>query len=227
MSIQQIELAKLVFDEELYPRTRISSYNVTCIYDALLSGQTMPPIVVEEASNRIADGVHRYRAYCRFYDDPKQKIRVEVKAFENDAALFLESGRLNASHGSRMTTIDRVHFALKAKELGASYKDVALAIHVTESAIKDLLTTRSASVKGGKRKAIKRSISHVHGQPLTDEQWSANSKLSGMPLSFHANQLIILMENNLVDREDDKAIAALFKVQTALDEYLASVKQAA
>ena len=227
MTMQNIELAKLIFDEGLYPRTRISGYTVTSIYEVLLTGQIMPPIVIEKKSNRIIDGVHRYRAYCRFYDDPKQKIPVETKAFANDAALFLEAGRLNASHGTKMTTIDRVHFALKAKELGASYKDVADALHATESSIKDFLTTRSATVKGGKRKAIKRSISHVHGQPLTDKQWSANTKLSGMPLSFHANQLIILMESDLVNREDDKAIAALFKVQAALDEYLASVKKAA
>lgn len=224
MTIQDVEFAKLVIDETLYPRTRISAHNAACIREAIAAGDKMPPMVVDEKW-RMVDGRHRYQGFLpQFRKNSRLKVSVDVKKFKTDAEFFVEAARLNAIHGQRMSTIDRVHFALRAKELGVSTLEISKAIRMKESAVKEFLRDRVATSKGGETKAIKKSIAHLKGTRLSNEQWEANSKLSGMSLQFHATQIVLLIENDFVDSEDQKHFDALIKLQDILGEYLASAK---
>lgn len=222
--IQMMALSKLIVDETLYPRTRINAYNVRSIQEAIAAGAEMPDIVIDTKC-RIIDGVHRFMAYLHLFRKQLTKqINVEVLEVDTDAAFFIEAGRLNANHGQKMTTIDRVHFALRAKELGVGMPEIAKAIHMKQSDVKKLLNERSASSLGGPAKPIKQSITHLKGQRLSDEQWDANTKLSGMPLHFHANQVKLFIDSEFVDTDDSKNLKALWNLKDALDRYLASVE---
>jgi len=67
---------------------------------------------------------------------------------------------------------------------------------------------------------IKQTIKHMAGKTLTDKQHKANEKLGGMNQSFYANQLITLIENRLIDKDDEKLFERLRRLHELLDSLL-------
>jgi len=55
------------------------------------------------------------------------------------------------------------------------------------------------------------------GKELTPEQAEANRRLSGMEQLFYVNQLILLIENDLLDRSNEKLLAGLARLRELLD----------
>ena len=51
------------------------------------------------------------------------------------------------------------------------------------------------------------------GQSLTKKQLEANGKLGGQEQGFYVTQLILLLENNLLDREDGVLMTKLKRLR--------------
>ena len=61
----KVEIARLVLDESIYPRHSVNSANIAAITEAVLAGETMPPILVNRQSLQVVDGFHRVHAFER------------------------------------------------------------------------------------------------------------------------------------------------------------------
>jgi hypothetical protein len=218
MKTRMIVVAELVFDYNFYPRNQIDSAHVRSIKLAREAGIHLPPIVIDKATKRIVDGFHRVRDIQ--LEDKNGKIRCIEKTYANDAEMFLDAMRLNAGHGRNLTIYDRTHAILIAGKLGLDNSAIADALGMTMDRVGELRTMRTARSNGAKV-AIKRTISHMAGKKLNQSQQEANRKLSGMTPSFYANQLLILVTNDLLDKEDEKLFETLQKLHEVLDELLA------
>lgn len=217
--MRQVKAASLILDFDLYPRNNVDSHNVRCIADAMESGVEMPPAVVERATKRVVDGFHRVRAVL--LRDPDGLITIVEKVYKSDAELFLDSMRYNAAHGARLDPCDRTHCVLIAERLSIPLDAVAGALHMPAEKLGDLRQHRTGSLAGGLQIALKRTISHMEGRRLTKAQSDVNDKLSGMNQQFYVNQVVMLIESNLLDKEDEKLMARLEYLAKLLNEMMA------
>lgn len=220
----QIAIAELVLDFTIYPRAEVQAQHVASLVDALEAGVTLPPIVADKKSKRVVDGFHRYNANRRVYGDDA-KIDVVLKSYPNESALFLDAMRLNAGHGRALTSFDRAHCIIAAEHLKIEPAQIAAALAITVDRIGELKANKIGKLhivgKTDRSIPIKRTISHMGGQQLTQKQSDANDKLGGMNQLFYVNQLVLLIENDLLDRSNSHLMAALRNLaQLLTDEFV-------
>lgn len=223
--MKTVPIAKPLLDYTIYPRAQVDSQHVHYMRQALKSGASLPPIIVCKKSLRVVDGFHRLTAMRLEFGD-ESTIEVIEKSYASEKELFLDAIRLNAPHGRRLTTFDRAHCLIIAKDLRIAVADIASAMSMTVDALGELRTDRVGElrVSGGQNKpiALKRTIRHMAEKPLTDKQSAANDKLSGMQQSFYVNQVILLLENNLLDRSDENLLERLGVLHGLLEGELVS-----
>src|SRR5512139_1047022 len=129
MSTKQLPISSLVEDLTLYPRTQVSSVNVSNIVAALEAGHKVPPIVADEESLRVIDGFHRRRAYLKVLG-PDAKIPVTLQHFDSETAMFAAAVELNIAHGLPLQEVERRRIVLRLRELGADDDAVAAVLHM-------------------------------------------------------------------------------------------------
>lgn len=216
--MKQMKAAHLVIDYTIYPRNNVDEHNIRAIMEAIRAGATMPPVLVDQKTKRIVDGVHRNLAKLRI--DPESTIDVMMKSYRDDAAMFLDAVRLNATHGARLDPCDRTRCILLAEKLSIAPEAMAGALNMSVDKLASLRATRTASAGGGLTIPIKRTISHMAGGRLNQAQEAAHVKLSGMNQSFHVNQLITLIESKLIDTSDAKLMERLRVLSELLESVL-------
>lgn len=145
-SPKSMKISELIEDFDLYPRGDVNSQNISYIAEAMIAGETMPPIVVDQ-KKRIIDGIHRKRAHNKVNDEDSS-IAVIQKTYKTDADAFLDAARLNSAQGPhpswprddgvRLNSFDRAHCALKAASLKISHEDLASALHIAPEKLVDL-----------------------------------------------------------------------------------------
>lgn len=222
---RMLKLSELVFDYSIYPRSDIDSQHVRYMREAERAGVKFPPYVIDRKSRRVVDGFHRGKKDMAEHG-PGHEVECVEKDYTNEGEIFIDSMRLNANHGRSLTQHDRARCTIMAKRFKISILVVASALGMTPAAIKDLGTGRIASRPGrnesGDAVPLKRTIRHLAGTTLTEEQIIANDKLSGMEQVFYARQLLLLLENGLLDRENSTLMGVLMKLKDALDKELCS-----
>ena len=222
--LKEIAISKLVFDFGLYPRTHIDSVNVTNMLAAMQAGNEFPPIVVDKKSLRIVDGFHRVKCMERFGDE-NASIRAELKNYANEGAIFQDAMLLNSSHGRAFSNFERAKCIFRAEELKIDTATIAICLRMTPERLDALRIKRGASLKGDDMPLfpVKNTIQYMAGRKLTADQYKANDKLGGMKPLFYVNQLLILLENNLIDKENPGLIQGLEKLSETLEKFLKKV----
>jgi len=222
-------LSELVLDFEIYPRADVDSRHVTYLVEAISAGAEMPPIVIDQKSKRIVDGFHRYKAYCRMNGD-EFMVEVVEKKYGSEREIFLDCVRYNAAHGRVLSTFDKTHCLIRAEQMGIAPEDIASTLQITVSKMGELTKERTSHMgltvpgkKGRGKKSstlrpIKSTIKHMAGRHMSEEQFAANEKLSGMSQQFYANQLIILIESGLLNTEDKHLMEKLAHLQALLSD---------
>ena len=133
MSIQPIEIARILVKETIQQRVQLNENVISEYFEEIQAGTQFPPLVAfGDGQNLIlADGRHRYEAYkLAGIDD----IPVDIlNGTERDAILYAVGA--NADHGYRRTNADKryaVETMLKDKEWG-QWSDGAIAEKVRVS----------------------------------------------------------------------------------------------
>ena len=219
--MRTMKAAELVLDFDLYPRNNLDAHNVRCIQEAMALGVELPPVIIERKTKRVVDGFHRVRAKLK--QDPNGELQVIEKTYKNDADMFLDAMRYNATHGARLDPCDRTRCVLIAERLSIPMDAVAGALHVSEDKLGDLRNTRTATTRAGLTIPIKRTMQHMAGRRFTKAQCEANNRSSGMNQVFYVNQLVDLIESGLLNKEDEKLIERLQHLHGLLETMLAAV----
>ncbi len=123
-----ISITEVKFQERIYPRGKPSTQTIEDYADALLAGETMPPIILERETNRLLDGYHRWKAHERLAANPQlftngkraedfATIEVEFHDIPEGIPAKLYAAKLSARHGLR----------LKASEVEALARELCTA----------------------------------------------------------------------------------------------------
>jgi hypothetical protein len=132
--------------------------------------------------------------------------------------------RYNASHGARLDPCDRTHCIIIAERLSIPADMVAGALHMTVDRLATLRDTRTARGAGGLTIPLKRTVAEKFaGKKLTKPQEEANKKLSGMQPVFYANQLILLLKNDMLPDDDERLEIGLRKLFGLLEARFGAV----
>ena len=217
----QHRISELIFDFDVYPRVSIDSQHTAYMGQAYQAGAKFPPVVIDAKSKRITDGFHRVKFYG-IEEGPDFEIECIERDYTNEREMLLDAMRMNASHGRNLTKYDRTRCFLMAQKYRIGMKIAAEALGMKVSEIKAIGEGRVAMFDG-KQVPIKRTVEHLAGQSITEDQFNANAKLSGMNHAFYAQQIITLLDNKMLDVEDEKLILVLRTLHSKLGELLATV----
>jgi hypothetical protein len=218
-----VPAASLIEDLSFYPRNQVDDTHVNELVKALASGSTLPPIIVEESSKRIVDGVHRHRALMKFNGDDTE-VAVEYRTYSDDAALYIDAVKLNAQHGRRLDRHDQTRIVLRLQELKVDARTIASALHVPEQEVRTL-AVRIVYDTGGTAVPQKRGLEHLRGQTLSDEQIAAMKSVRSAEAGRLCIELIKLLDNELIDYDDTNVRDRLQQLAHAVAGALKRIRQ--
>jgi len=221
-TVTKIKTSKLVLDYDLYPRQDVQSYNVYLMVEALKSGTTLPPIIIDKKSKRVIDGFHRVKAYQRLFG-PDAEIPCIRKEYIDEAEMYAEAMDLNSKHGRNLTPYDRARCLARAEELKIDAAVVAKALNMTVESLGRLKAERLGYFQS-RPIVLKRTTAHLAGEDLTEEQFAYNRQAGGMQSTFYINQIISMLEAEAVDWSDEKVVRGLKRLRELLDKALEPAK---
>lgn len=216
---QKVALAEIVEDYTLYPRTGVDSTHVASLRRAIEAEVELPLMVLEVKTLRLVDGFHRLRAY-RLALGPDAEAEVEIRRYENEAALYADALALNAPHGKRLTTYDMVTAATKGEKLGLSRDVIASSLGVRREYIDRLVTRRTAIGSDGDSQPLKFTVEHLAGEPIANGQVEVMPKIGGMSQHYYVRQVTLLLKHYMVNAEDERLMASLRELREVLAAFL-------
>jgi hypothetical protein len=214
--VQEVELANLVLDYNFYPRQSVSDITIKAMAEACEAGRDLPPILVDMKSMRVVDGFHRYYRALRAGETT---IQAEMQAFKNEQELFEAAAAANSNHGRPYTPFDKARIISIGLKLKISKQRLAGALNMSVGRVEEI---RLSFAKVGREEEpsepLKGVIKHLKGKRLTKEQAQAQRKLGGMQATFYANQLIILIENDLLNIKDGVILTTAHRLASLIQE---------
>lgn len=215
MSTVKVKVLSVVIDYNIYPRAHVDNQHVAYLAEALASGATLPPIIIDKKSRRVVDGVHRCKGTLRHFGDDAEIEAIE-KDYANEREMFLDSVELNSKHGQTLTRYDRVHCAIRGEELRVPKKALSKAMNMQLDKFISLVKERTAFIGNANEPIpLKQTISHMAGKKLTKDQGEANKRIGGMGQIFYVNHVIMFLESDLLNLENPKLmerVAVLYEV---------------
>jgi hypothetical protein len=205
----------LVFDGTIYPRATVSNQRVSRIAEAIRAGAALPPIIAERQGQRIIDGVHRRHAYVQALG-PQAEVPVEWRDYPDEAAMFRDAAAINATHGEPLSSFDLAHCLDVARRLRVPDTALPQVLSLTRDKIKQMKGERFATGPGRQTVLLKRSNRHLAGQHINRRQMAGNTRSDGLNLTYHANQLINALENDLADLSAPGLATALARLKALL-----------
>ncbi len=218
--MKKMKAVEIILDFDLYPRNNLDAFNIRSMVDALSAGTELPPPIIDGKSKRCTDGFHRVRAHLRFGGNDAEIFIIE-KDYKDDAAMFLDAIKYNASHGARLDKADQVHCVIVAERLKIDPDAVAGALHIPAEKLGKLTNDRIATF-GKLQIPLKRTNRHMAGKRLSKKQRAANDRSSGMAQQFYVNQIIDLIESDLLETSDPKLMERLAVLGGLLDRVMAA-----
>jgi hypothetical protein len=191
----KMQIADIIVDESVLPR-ELDPQLVSTYVNALLAGAVFPPIVVDANTKRLVGGRHRLEAHKK---RNTQEIDIELKTYASEADLFLDAVRMNTSHGLALNSYERRAAAIRLEQLGFTREQISVAVQVPIDKL-DVTKGGFATSEEGGTMAIKGGLRHLSGQTLSPKQIEAQRRFGGPGATFHANQLIEVVENDIFPR---------------------------
>lgn len=206
--IETVALSELVEDLEIYPRGSVSMVRVGDLVYAMEAGAQLPPPVIDRDTRKIVDGFHRARAQRKRLGEDGT-IDADVQEFADDAAMLLESARLNSVHGQPLGRYDQRVVHIKAKALGVSDEEVAGALNITTTRLLSVSIMEAKAEDGGADVPLKQGFKHLGGSYLTREQINEVRKARGAPARAKVGELTRLLRTGLLPIEHDPELRAM------------------
>jgi ParB-like nuclease domain len=202
-------------EESLYPRYKADRTTSRSYAAAMEAGAVFPEIDVDQ-HGRVIDGLHRLNAYDinGVTNIPARLVRVR-----DDVDFFKRALAANAHHGHRYTQIDYAQMVLRGKDLGMTSNQIAEIVNVTPGFLDDVVRSWFGKNSDGELIPLKRSIAHMKGRTLTNDQVVANTKLCGWNASFLCTQVKLLLDNNLIDTENSAALLKVDELEESIRLY--------
>lgn len=215
--LQRLPLGDLVLDFSLSPRSTLDVIHTSQLIRALDAQgvEVFPPVVVDAASLRVVDGMHRVTAYRRRLT-PDTPIPCDVRQYASEADVWLDAVRANARHGRALSPWERANAFRRALELGVSRETVADAIAVRVDYLDTIAQRRFAVDAAGDTVVLKRSMRRYVGQRMSAVQVDVNRRHLGIAASDLASALLDLYAAEAFDLTDPLLVQSLLRLHEAL-----------
>jgi len=219
---KKVKLSKIIEDMDLYPRPGIDSDHVRNIMMAMETGSKFQPIILTDKFV-IVDGFHRKRALEKL-SSKNTEIEAEIRTYKTNQDLFIDAMRLNAPHGLRISGEDRKYAIQKAIELKIDEQSIANALNITSIKI-DKITNQFSQIHNMNIKIpVKNSVRHMAGKEITKEQAEVMPSLPGTTQNTQIKQLILMLNNDMINREDELTGQLMNQLHKAVKKWLEDIE---
>jgi DNA modification methylase len=171
--VKQIQINDVVYDGSIYPRVKPSSSVIAEYADALAGGANFPPIILEQGTNRLLDGYHRWKAHFKLRDEyqlsleqangeklpePPTKIKAEFHVVPEGIEPKLYALYLSAQNGYRPADSEKETVAQEqfTKYPGTPIKTIAKYTGVSEKSVRKYIKPLMAKFEEDRRSVILR-----------------------------------------------------------------------
>jgi len=232
----QLQVNRLVKDSSIYPRTQLNLAHVSELAEKLRAGAVLPPVIANRQTLQLVDGFHRVEAYISVFGGD-YLIQVDDREYASERDMYSDALSLNTRHGLGIVGAELISAIIKAQNFGFTNLEISRCLSITQTRVETLIRTRVATIsqvqpahvqfapartQTGALQAVKRSVSHLGGRTITQNQANAMVKLPGISQRLLFEQVRLIVENNMVNSENASIISELRKLKSALDEYFAN-----
>jgi hypothetical protein len=196
-----IKASLLVWDHKLGRMAdEVNVINIARMMEAASAGAEFPPpVVADDGTNRIADGVHRWTVHNKTKGKDAE-ILCDFRKFADEDELFLFSVAANSAHGQQVTSFDSKKIILEAKARGISMSLLADAIKMPVSTMEKMIVDGTGFLKPipGARSVqvpLKKTVAkRFHGRELSEEQYELAKRMGGLPPGYYIKQVISILQ---------------------------------
>ncbi|KKL75654.1 hypothetical protein LCGC14_2052710 [marine sediment metagenome] len=209
--LKNIELSKIKFDEEIYPRSQVVWQVAYDYSESMKVGSKFPPIVLALYRRQLVlvDGRHRTEAYKL---QKKKTIKAEVYTGWNYKRIFEEAIRRNIQHGKSLSPYEKRRIALKLRQMRYNLKEVSKMIQVPLDKIEDFIGQRMISATTGKtlvdrETIVKSPLKHLAGKTFKRKDFQAIQEAQKGHVRDQIGllkDLISLIKNGLLDTSNKR-----------------------
>jgi ParB-like nuclease family protein len=205
-----LPINEVIYDPDIQQRAnKVDPIHLRRLVDALETGAMFPPIVIDKASRRIVDGIHRYHAVKKYAEEHPEIFNVAVtilceeKVFADDNEMFKYVLEANSKHGMPWAPIDKQRIALEAERRGISLTQVSELIRTPLAILQKVSATaiirpgpvgeppRKEPLKNTLPKAVREAWA---GKELNPAQAELNRRMGGMRINYFTDLLILYLE---------------------------------
>jgi len=155
--------------------------------------------------------------------DPETTVRVEVREFEDDAAILRFAAKDNAQHGRPLDTWDKKRIVARLLSMGDNAEDLAALLGVSVKRVEEWAGIQVVVVgKRGKstlrtHEPVKHGLEHMAGKEIDAEAYRAHERHDyGTPVKNMAAMITRHITDGLINTDDEKTMANLRDLYTAL-----------
>ncbi len=218
-----IEISKIKFDEELYPRTKTNWLTVYQYQQAMKVGSIFPPIIIGEYEGEyyLIDGWHRVAALIRL---KQNSVKAIIKTYNSKKEMFIDAVKFNSTHGRPLSVQDKVKIIDKLKKLKIDDETISKLVKIPVGKLKKF-EKRAIDLGPGRTVYVKKPIADVLDKKNPQEIPTIVSTINQEPLNTRTAkhlmiQLCELLEADLVDFNDKEVKDQAAKLYFLLDERL-------
>lgn len=224
----KVRIGELVVDSKLIELRPINPVFVSRYRQSYRMGAAIPPLIVEEGTNRIISGNHRYTAMVQEFG-PDYKTEVIYKKFEDELAVLKEFTRDNAAHGYPLDGITRKRLVAAMLDLGATIEEVARLLNVP---VRNLESWGRNFVAVIGSDGMQRHVPVKRGFPavqttITPQLYEEHKRADrGLKVEELVGQLLRWLRNGWVEPKED-IVASLDELQREITRFLKQAERAA
>ncbi len=219
-----IKLGDIVEDGTLMIR-EINQQKVNEYAEAMTLGEVFPPMKVDKKSKRLVCGFHRNKGYQIVYN-PEEEINVEYKDYKDEAEMLLDAYSDNRKNGLPLSPWDRKKGVFRLKQHNIPEKIIRLTLGLTEERWNkwDADTIIVLNEDSGKKeeKPKKGGLNQI--EEVSEKVYSNIEKhYSGWNVTFHAKQILMHINDETINKENEKQNMIMVELYTALKLYLKGI----
>ncbi len=222
---QKVELKKIVFDKDLYPRT---NYDWRTVYDykeSMVAGAKFPPVTLALSNRKyyLVDGKHRLEALKGL---KAKSVNAIIFLGWSRGRIFEEAIRANINHGRAFSPYEKRLLALKLRVLKYPELSVSKLLNIPTGKLESFVGQRLVNSITGEvvtEEVVKSGLKHLAGGTLNDEQvkrvLAAQSGFNMINQVDLLEQVVTLFEEKLLNLKDKKVKELVAQLKSLLKKY--------
>lgn len=211
-----VKISDLVEDEEIYPRLKVGWLTAYQYAQAMRAGSIFPPVMAGQFEGKLylIDGWHRVQAkkYLK-----EEYIDAHVRKFDTKQDMFVESVKLNVTHGRPLSVQEKARIIHKLRDMNFELEQISKIVMVPLDKI-ELFQTRTIIGPDGKLVYMKSVVAKIGDE---EKALGVNmDSFSSRDVKHLLIQIIELLESNIYPFDDPDLKELTAKLYGLLQEKL-------